>query len=123
MTNWQVFFIAFPLWVFAVGTIVLLLLVFEAVRKYGGEIKASLDDLQNDVKQITNSAANEVPDILKNVNETTEQIKNMTGDLKQLTSVLPLLVRPSWANVLMRTLPSVISLLGSRNKGNNKKVK
>jgi methyl-accepting chemotaxis protein len=123
MTNWQVFFIAFPLWVFAVGTIVLLLLVFEAVRKYGGEIKASLDDLQNDVKQITNSAANEVPDILKNVNETTEQIKNMTGDLKQLTSVLPLIVRPSWANVLMRTLPSVISLLGSRNKGNNKKVK
>jgi len=56
LTNWQVFFIAFPLWVFAVTLIVFLFLILQALRKYGDEIKKSLEDLQVDIKQITSSA-------------------------------------------------------------------
>lgn len=122
MTNWQVFFIAFPLWVFAVGIIVFMVLILRAIQKYGNEIKDAVGDLQQDVKKITNSAATEVPEILRNVTETTDQLKNMTGDLKQLTAVLPYVVKPNWTNVVLRTLPSVISLV-SRNKGKGKQVK
>jgi len=53
-------FIAFPLWVFAVTLIVFLFLILQALRKYGDEIKKSLEDLQVDIKQITSSAATEV---------------------------------------------------------------
>jgi methyl-accepting chemotaxis protein len=121
MTNWQVFFIAFPLWVFAVGIIVFMVLILRAIQKYGGEIKDAVGDLQQDVKKITNSAATEVPEILRNVTETTDQLKNMTGDLKQLTAVLPYVVKPNWTNVDLRTLPSVISLV-IRNIGKGKQV-
>jgi len=120
LTNWQVFFIAFPLWVFAVTLIVFLFLVLQAVRKYGSEIKNSLDDLQVDLKRITNSAAVEVPEILRNASETSEEVKEITSNLKQVTAVLPLMMRPNWATVALKTLPSILSFLSI---GKGKKVR
>jgi len=100
LTNWQVFFIAFPLWVFAVTLIVFLFLILQALRKYGDEIKKSLEDLQVDIKQITSSAATEVPEILRNASETSEEVKQITSNLKQFSAVLPYVVRPNWTTLL-----------------------
>jgi len=63
-------FYRFSAWVFAVTLIVFLFLILQALRKYGDEIKKSLEDLQVDIKQITSSAATEVPEILRNASET-----------------------------------------------------
>ncbi|HOP45751.1 MAG TPA: DUF948 domain-containing protein [Coprothermobacter proteolyticus] len=120
LTNWQVFFIAFPLWVFAVTLIVFLFLILQALRKYGDEIKKSLEDLQVDIKQITSSAATEVPEILRNASETSEEVKQITSNLKQFSAVLPYVVRPNWTTVALRMLPSVLSFL---HIGKGKKVK
>jgi len=99
------------------------LLILQALRKYGDEIKKSLEDLQVDIKQITSSAATEVPEILRNASETSEEVKQITSNLKQFSAVLPYVVRPNWTTVALKVLPSVLSFLhiGKGKKVNNTK--
>ncbi|NPV88278.1 hypothetical protein HPY42_01945 [Coprothermobacteraceae bacterium] len=120
MTNWQVFFIAFPLWVFAVGTVVMLALILSVMTKYGRELQKSLEDIQKDIKTMTLSAAQEVPSMLKNVNETTAHIKDMTQNLSQLTAVLPLVIRPSLGSLAIKAVPSIMGLVNSLRKRKGK---
>lgn len=120
LTNWQVFFIAFPLWVFAVGTVVMLALILSVMTKYGRELQKSLEDIQKDIKTMTLSAAQEVPSMLKNVNETTAHIKDMTQNLSQLTAVLPLVIRPSLGSLAIKAVPSIMGLVNSLRKRKGK---